>query len=118
MVTINRPSRRIKLLNEKGFRLKEYSPEKAGVGGSTPSLATTVFSLTYKPCVLRMCLETNWSTRNGPGRSRSHTASQHPDIYPPQPYLRPGRNQLGWWPRILQTLPLLEVAPLAPAERP
>jgi hypothetical protein len=32
------------LLNEKGFRLKEYSPEKAGVGGSTPSLAT-IFSM-------------------------------------------------------------------------
>jgi hypothetical protein len=29
-------------LNEKGFRLKEYSPEKAGVGGSTPSLATII----------------------------------------------------------------------------
>jgi hypothetical protein len=28
MATINRPSRRIKLLIEKGFRLKEYSPEK------------------------------------------------------------------------------------------
>jgi hypothetical protein len=40
VVTINRPCRRIKLLTEKGFRLKEYSPEKAGVGGSTPSLAT------------------------------------------------------------------------------
>jgi hypothetical protein len=30
------------LLIEKGFRLKEYSPEKAGVGGSTPSLATII----------------------------------------------------------------------------
>jgi hypothetical protein len=27
---------------EKGLRLKEYSPEKAGVGGSTPSLATII----------------------------------------------------------------------------
>jgi hypothetical protein len=27
---------------EKGFRPKEYSPEKAGVGGSTPSLATII----------------------------------------------------------------------------
>ena len=25
-----------------GFRPKEYSPEKAGVGGSTPSLATII----------------------------------------------------------------------------
>ena len=29
-------------MNEKGFRLKERSPEKAGVGGSTPSLATII----------------------------------------------------------------------------
>jgi hypothetical protein len=28
-------------LNENVVRLKERSPEKAGVGGSTPSLATT-----------------------------------------------------------------------------
>jgi hypothetical protein len=32
-------------LNEKGFRLKERSPEKAGVGGSTPSLATILIAL-------------------------------------------------------------------------
>jgi len=31
-----------KLLIEKGLRLKEYTPEKAGVGGSTPSLATNL----------------------------------------------------------------------------
>jgi hypothetical protein len=30
-------------LIEKGLRLKESSPEKAGVGGSTPSLATIEF---------------------------------------------------------------------------
>jgi hypothetical protein len=29
------------LLIGKGIRLVDYSPEKAGVGGSTPSLATT-----------------------------------------------------------------------------
>jgi hypothetical protein len=29
-------------LIEKGLRLKESSPEKAGVGGSTPSLATII----------------------------------------------------------------------------
>jgi hypothetical protein len=31
-------------LIEKGFRRKEYSPEKAGVGGSTPSLASIFFN--------------------------------------------------------------------------
>jgi hypothetical protein len=41
------PLRQIKLLIEKGFKLREYSPEKAGVGGSTPSLATMI-SITYK----------------------------------------------------------------------
>jgi hypothetical protein len=30
------------LLIEKEFTLTEYSPEKAGVGGSTPSLATII----------------------------------------------------------------------------
>jgi len=29
-------------LIEKGFRPRESSPEKAGVGGSTPSLATII----------------------------------------------------------------------------
>jgi len=38
------PSRRVKLLIEQTVRLREYSPEKAGVGGSTPSLATLVIN--------------------------------------------------------------------------
>ena len=32
----------------------ERSPEKAGVGGSIPSLAT-MFSISYKPCLSRFC---------------------------------------------------------------
>ncbi len=46
MVTINSPFCKVKLLIEKVVRLKEYSPEKAGVGGSTPSLAP-MFSMSY-----------------------------------------------------------------------
>ena len=34
-----------------------YSPEKAGVGGSTPSLAT-MFSITYKPSKSQTCSKT------------------------------------------------------------
>jgi hypothetical protein len=36
------------------LRLEEASPEKAGVGGSTPSLAT-IFSITYTPRVIQFC---------------------------------------------------------------
>jgi hypothetical protein len=34
--------------------LGDYSPEKAGVGGSTPSLAT-IFSITYKRSKVQSC---------------------------------------------------------------
>jgi hypothetical protein len=37
---------KVKLLQDKGDTLVVRSPEKAGVGGSTPSLAT-MFSITY-----------------------------------------------------------------------
>ena len=43
------------------FRPKERSPEKAGVGGSTPSLAT-MFSITCK--LLSWSLGHNWSQFN------------------------------------------------------
>jgi len=34
--------------------MEDYSPEKAGVGGLTPSLAT-IFSTTYKPSISQTC---------------------------------------------------------------
>ncbi len=40
MVTKLGPLRKVKLLKDKGDTLVVRSPEKAGVGGSTPSLAT------------------------------------------------------------------------------
>jgi hypothetical protein len=33
--------------------MADYSPEKAGVGGSTPSLAT-IFSIRYEPLLPRL----------------------------------------------------------------
>jgi hypothetical protein len=45
MVTKLGPLFIVKLLKDKGDTLVVCSPEKAGVGGSTPSLATT-FSIT------------------------------------------------------------------------
>jgi len=44
MVTKLGPPCKVKLLKDKGDTLVVCSPEKAGVGGSTPSLATTFFS--------------------------------------------------------------------------
>src|SRR5580700_6038296 len=44
MVTKLRPLCEVKLLKNDGDKLVVRSPEKAGVGGSTPSLATTIFN--------------------------------------------------------------------------
>jgi hypothetical protein len=41
-------------LKDKGDTLVVRSPEKAGVGGSTPSLAT-IFSITYKRSKVQSC---------------------------------------------------------------
>jgi hypothetical protein len=43
VVTKLGPLCKVKLLKDKGDTLVLRSPEKAGVGGSTPSLATTSF---------------------------------------------------------------------------
>jgi hypothetical protein len=46
------------LLIEKGFRPRESSPEKAGVGGSTPSLATIIISdLANQPEISHLVLQ-------------------------------------------------------------
>ena len=42
MVTKPGPLCKVKLLKDKGDKLVVRSPEKAGVGGSTPSLATII----------------------------------------------------------------------------
>jgi hypothetical protein len=42
MVTKPGPLCKVKLLNNQGDKLVVRSPEKAGVGGSTPSLATII----------------------------------------------------------------------------
>ena len=44
MVTKLGPLRKVKLLKDKGDTLVVRSPEKAGVGGSTPSLATIIIN--------------------------------------------------------------------------
>ena len=45
MVTKLGPLCKVKLLKDKGDKLVVRSPEKAGVGGSTPSLATIIIAL-------------------------------------------------------------------------
>ena len=42
--------------SQNGARLRERSPEKAGVGGSIPSLATTSFERLSATSVLKACL--------------------------------------------------------------
>jgi hypothetical protein len=43
-----------KLYEINNMATDDISPEKAGVGGSTPSLAT-IFSTTYKPSISQTC---------------------------------------------------------------
>jgi hypothetical protein len=51
VVTINWPLRSVKLLMRQGDKLVVRRPEKAGVGGSTPSLATIIRKhLVQLPC--------------------------------------------------------------------
>ena len=47
MVTKLAPLCKVKLLKDKGDTLVVLSPEKAGVGGSTPSLATKSLRFNY-----------------------------------------------------------------------
>jgi len=53
MVTKLRPLCKVKVLKNDGDQLVVRSPEKAGVGGSTPSLAT-MFSITCKKLLNRV----------------------------------------------------------------
>ncbi len=52
MVTKLGPLCRVKLLRNNGVRLVVRSPEKAGVGGSTPSLAPKSLTFNDLPLIL------------------------------------------------------------------
>ena len=54
-------------------QLVERGPEKAGVGGSIPSLATIIVDLLAGPIQLVV----DWNDRNGPSNRASGPDSQH-----------------------------------------
>jgi hypothetical protein len=70
MVTKLGPRCRVKLLKNYGDKLVERT-EKAGVGGSTPCLATIVCSLTYECLVLKTCSLSCRSTKWTAATSKS-----------------------------------------------
>ena len=52
MVTKLGPLCKVKLLENNGDKAVVRSPEKAGVGGSTPSLATKLIEFMYLPVIV------------------------------------------------------------------
>ena len=54
MVTKLGPLRKVKLLKDKGDTLVVRSPEKAGVEGSTPFLATKSIEIKYLPIIVHL----------------------------------------------------------------